>query len=77
MRRASQTKPPPRLLSITLHLLPITLYMLDFIKEHLVLTCWLAFVALVYLFAWLDYLYYRYNLKHKAIQIYEAITEEE
>ncbi len=51
--------------------------MVDFIKEHLILTCWLAFVVLVYLFAWLDYVYYRYELKKKAIQFYEAITEEE
>lgn len=51
--------------------------MIDIITEHPIITGWAAFVALVYLFAWLDYIYYRYDLKHKAIQIYEAVTEEE
>ncbi|MCM1373233.1 MAG: hypothetical protein NC113_10010 [Bacteroides sp.] len=51
--------------------------MIDIIKEHPFITGWTAFVALVYLFAWLDYIYYRYDLKRKAIQIYEAVTEEE
>lgn len=51
--------------------------MLDLIKEHHILTGWLCFVVLVYLWAYLDYAYYRYNIKDKAIQIYEALTEEE
>lgn len=51
--------------------------MTDFITEHLVLTCWLAFVALVYIYALLDYVYYRFDIKKKSIQFYEAITEEE
>ncbi len=50
---------------------------LTFLKEHLILAGWLTFVVLVYLLAWFDYIYYRYDLKHKAIQVYEAITEEE
>lgn len=51
--------------------------MMDFVTKHPLLTGWLAFVAIAYLYAWLDYIYYRYDVKHKVIQIYEAITEEE
>ncbi len=51
--------------------------MTDFIAHHPLLTGWLAFVAVVYLYAWLDYIYYRYNIRGKAIRIYEAVTEEE
>lgn len=51
--------------------------MLDLIKEYPILTGWLCFVVLVYLWSYLDYAYYRYNIKDKAIQIYEALTEEE
>ena len=51
--------------------------MLDLIKEYPILTGWLCFVVLVYLWAYLYYAYYRYNIKDKAIQIYEALTEEE
>ena len=46
-------------------------------KEYPILTGWLCFVMLVYLWAYLDYAYYRYNIKDKAIQVYEALTEEE
>ncbi len=49
----------------------------DFITEHPYLTAWIAFVVLVYLYAWLDYIYYSHNLKEKATQLFEAITEEE
>ena len=51
--------------------------MLDLIKEYPLLPGWLCFVVLVYLWAYLDYAYYRYNIKDKAIQIYEALTDEE
>lgn len=51
--------------------------MLDFIKEYPILTAWICFVILVYLYAYLDFSYYRYRIKDKAIQIYEALTEEE
>lgn len=51
--------------------------MLDFIKEHPFLVSWIAFVLLVYLYAFLDYIYYRHNIKEKAIHIYHALTEEE
>lgn len=51
--------------------------MIELITQHPFICGWLAFVVLVYLFAWMDYVYYRYGLKRKAIRIYEAITEEE
>ena len=51
--------------------------MLDFIIEHPVLIGWLVFVALVYLFVYLDYTYYRHNIKDKLKQAYEEITEED
>ena len=51
--------------------------MLVFIKAHPILTGWFCFVILVYIFAYLDYLYYQYNIKDKASQLYEALTEEE
>lgn len=51
--------------------------MLEFIKEHPILTSWAIFVVLVYLYALLDYIYYRYNIKQKLFKIYEALTEEE
>ena len=51
--------------------------MLDLIKENPILSGWLCFIVMVYLFAYLDYAYYRYNIKDKATQIYEALTEEE
>lgn len=51
--------------------------MIDFIQEHFILTGWVAFVILVYLYAYLDYVYYRYHIKDKIIQLYEALTEEE
>ena len=49
----------------------------DIIKEHYILAGWLCFVALVYLYAYLDYLYYRHNIKDKLQKAYEAITEED
>lgn len=51
--------------------------MLELIKAHPILTGWFSFVILVYIFAYLDYLYYQYNIKDKASQLYEALTEEE
>lgn len=51
--------------------------MLKIITEHPFIAGWLAFVAIVYLFALSDYIYYRCDIKRKAIQFYEAITEEE
>jgi hypothetical protein len=51
--------------------------MLEFTKAHPILTGWLCFVILVYIYAYLDYLYYQYNIKDKASQLYEALTEEE
>lgn len=38
---------------------------------------WLAFVALVYLYAWLDTVYYNMNVRKKVKQIIDAITEDE
>jgi hypothetical protein len=49
----------------------------EIIKVHPILTGWLCFVILVYIYAYLDYLYYQYNIKDKASQLYEALTEEE
>lgn len=51
--------------------------MLEIIKVHPILTGWFCFVILVYIYAYLDYLYYQYNIKDKASQLYEALTEEE
>jgi hypothetical protein len=51
--------------------------MFDFIKEHLFLFAWCVFVLAVYIYAYLDYVYYRYNVKDKIIHLYEALTEEE
>ena len=51
--------------------------MLEFIKAHPILIGWLCFVILVYIYAYLDYLYYQYNIKDKVSQLYEALTEEE
>lgn len=51
--------------------------MLDFIKQHPFLIGWLCFVILVYLYAYLDYVYYRFNVKEKVLKIYDALTEEE
>jgi hypothetical protein len=51
--------------------------MVNLIKEHYILVGWFCFVVLTYLFAYLDYAYYRYNIKDKVMQIYEALTEEE
>lgn len=51
--------------------------MLDFIKQHPFLIGWLCFVILVYLHAYLDYVYYRFNVKEKVLKIYDALTEEE
>ena len=51
--------------------------MIDFIKEHPVLTGWTCFVFITYLYAYLDYVFYRYNIRDKASQLYDALTEEE
>lgn len=51
--------------------------MLEFIKQHPFLIGWLCFVILVYIYASLDYAYYRYNIKDKLSKIYNALTEEE
>lgn len=51
--------------------------MLDFIKEYTLLFGWIIFVFAVYIYACLDYIYYRYNFKDKILHIYETLTEEE
>ena len=51
--------------------------MLDFIKNHPFLVGWVLFVLLVYIYAYLDYAYYKYNFKDKVMHFYEALTEEE
>lgn len=51
--------------------------MLDIIKEHPILTGWICFVILVYIYAYLDYIFYHYNIRDKAAQLYDALTEEE
>jgi hypothetical protein len=51
--------------------------MLDFIKNHPYLVGWVLFVLLVYIYAYLDYAYYKYNFKDKVMHFYEALTEEE
>lgn len=38
---------------------------------------WLAFVALVYLFAWLDTMYYKYDVPRICKRVFDAFTEEE
>ena len=50
--------------------------MIELISTHPYIAGWLAFVLLVYLYAGMDYVYYRYELKRRAIKVYEAITEE-
>lgn len=42
-----------------------------------VLLGWAAFVALVYLFMWLDNVYYRHNLPEVYQKILDTFTEEE
>lgn len=51
--------------------------MLTFITAHPILTGWFVFVMAVYLYAYLDYAYYRYGIRQKVLRIYEALTEEE
>lgn len=51
--------------------------MMDFISNHPFLVGWTSFVLLVYLYAYLDYVFYHYNISYKASQIYDALTEEE
>jgi len=51
--------------------------MLDFIQKQPLLVGWLIFVVLIYLYVYLDYMYYRHNIKNKLKQAYEAITEED
>ena len=43
----------------------------------IVLCIWLSFVALVYLYAWLDALYYKYNFPRICRRILDAFTEED
>ena len=38
---------------------------------------WLAFDALVYLFAWIDTLYYKYDFPRICRRVLDAFTEEE
>lgn len=59
--------------------IPNTVYsdMPTFITAHPILTGWLVFVMAVYLYAYLDYAYYRYGIRQKVLRIYEALTEEE
>lgn len=42
-----------------------------------ILLIWFAFVALVYLYAWLDCVFYNKNVRRKAKQLFDAITEDE
>ncbi len=50
--------------------------MLDFVKEHYLIIIWATFVVLVYIFAILDYYYYKNNVRDKLNKMYEALTEE-
>lgn len=43
----------------------------------IILYVWLAFDALVYLYIWLDVLYYKYNFPRVFKNVKEALTEEE
>ena len=38
---------------------------------------WLGFVALVYLYAWLDTMYYMYDVPRICRRVLDAFTEEE
>ena len=51
--------------------------MLEFVKQHYLLIAWMAFVILVYLYVYLDYLYYKNNVREKLYKMYEALTEED
>lgn len=41
------------------------------------LCIWLGFVALVYIFAWLDTMYYQYDVPRICRRVLDAFTEEE
>ena len=43
----------------------------------IVLYIWLGFVALVYIFAWLDTMYYQYDVPRIYRRVLDAFTEEE
>ncbi|MBP5195968.1 MAG: hypothetical protein J6035_00975 [Bacteroidaceae bacterium] len=43
----------------------------------IILIAWAVFCALVYICAYIDYAYYRYNLSEKFSQLMDAITEDE
>lgn len=43
----------------------------------ILLYVWLGFVALVYLFAWLDTMYYKYDIPRISRRVLNAFTEEE
>lgn len=50
--------------------------MLDFVKEHYLIVIWATFVVFVYIFTFLDYSYYKNNVREKLNKMYEALTEE-
>ena len=38
---------------------------------------WIAFVAIVYMAAWFDHMYYKYNLPKHYHQVLDSLTEED
>lgn len=51
--------------------------MIEFVKNHYMIILWAASIIIIYAYAYLDYIYYKNNLKEKIENFYNALTEEE
>ena len=51
--------------------------MINFIKDYFMAIVWIIFVLCVYIYAYIDYIYFKNNWKEKIENFYKVLTEEE
>ena len=64
-------------LRLNAHIKPLYNKMIEFVKNHYMIIVWAASIIIIYAYAYLDYIYYKNNLKEKIENFYNALTEEE